>query len=138
MRRLNVRRAQIEEYKQKRLFAINFKPQKPPLEKGELLLLQLVKTEALKSNKQRGRIEFALKFDHFEEDHDGSLSRKHWPSERRRWKWILHCSSIKHIKPFSLEELNLSRSYGGQDNARYIDAEDEKMILQHISKNGQP
>ena len=122
MRRLNVRRAQIEECKQKQLFAINFKPQKPPLEKGELLLLQLVKTEALQSGKQSGRIEFALEFDHFEEDHDGSLSRKHWPSEDRRWRWILHCSSIKPVKQFSIEELNLSRSYDGQDNARYIDA----------------
>jgi hypothetical protein len=135
MRRLNVRRAQIEECKQKRLFAINFKPQKPPLEKGELLLLQLVKTEALLLGKQSSRIEFALGFDHFEEDHDGSLSRKHWPSERRRWRWILHCSSIKHFAPFSLEDLNLSRLYGGQDNARYVDPADEKLILRHISEN---
>src|SRR5260370_42680294 len=84
----------------KRLFAINFKPQKPELQKGELLLLQLVKNEANRYGKLHGRIEFALEFDHFEEDRDGSISRKHWPSERRRWRWIVHCSSIKHVAPF--------------------------------------
>src|SRR5579859_6630779 len=85
MRRLNVRQAQIQECTKKRLFALNVKPRTPELEKGELLLLQLVKNEALQSSKLHGRIEFLLEFDHFEEDHDGSLSRTHWPSERRRW-----------------------------------------------------
>ena len=133
MRRLNVRQAQIEECKRKRLFAISVLPRKPELQKGELLLLQLVKREASQAGKLHGRIQFVLEFDHFEEDHDGSVSRRHWPSENRRWRWIIHCSAIKDVTPFSLEDLNLSRSYGGQANARYINPTDEKRIMRHIS-----
>src|SRR4051794_8471417 len=85
MRRLNVRLAQIDECIQQSMFAIGFRPQSPELQPGELLLLQLVKTEAAKWGKRHSRIDFALVFDHLEPDHDGTISRLHWPKENRTW-----------------------------------------------------
>lgn len=132
MRRLNVRAAQLEVCREKKLFALHSSPRRPELEKGELLLLQLVKTEATQLGKSHSRIEFALVFDHLERDYGGKLSQEHWPSEGRVWNWIVFCSETIPTKPFSLEDLDLSKDYGGQDNARYIDPKDEKVILRYI------
>ncbi|HZH32308.1 MAG TPA: HNH endonuclease [Pyrinomonadaceae bacterium] len=132
MRRLNVREAQINECIKSAMFAIDFQPQTPELQPGELLLLQLVKQDAVKREKLNSRIDFALKFDRLERDYDGSISRKHWPNEGRIWNWIIYCSATIPTIPFSLENLNLSRSYDGQDNARYIAPEDERQIMQFI------
>lgn len=93
MRWLNVRSAQIDECIQQSMFANSFRPQNPELYAGEPLLLQLVKEDARKQGKGHARINFALIFDHLERDHDGSISRAHWPAEQRVWDWIVYGSA---------------------------------------------
>jgi len=114
------------------MFALRTRPQNPDLEKGELLLLQLVKTDAIRLGKVHARIEFALVFDHLEPDYGGTLSRKHWPAEGRVWNWIVYGAATISTKPFSLEDLGLSQDYGGQDNARYVSPKDEILIKTYI------
>src|SRR5579884_3619259 len=128
MRRLNVRSAQIDECIQKSMFALSFKPHNPELQPGELLLLQLVKAEATRQGKLHSRINFALVFDHIEPDHDGTISRQHWPKENRTWLWIVYGSATIPTIPFSLEDLHLSIDYDGQTNPRYIEPQDEQRI----------
>ena len=111
------------------MFAMSFRPRNPELQPGELLLLQLVKQDARRLNKVRSRVDFGLVFDHLEPDHDGSISRSHWPQEGRTWPWIIYGSATVPTIPFSLENLRLSRTYEGQDNARDIDPVDEQVIL---------
>ena len=132
MRRLNVRLAQIEECIRSSMFALDVRPADPALEPGELLLLQLVKQDAIQSEKLRTRIDFALVFDRIEPDIDGSVSRHHWPNEGRSWKWIVYGLMTVPAIPFSLEDLNLSRTYVGQDNARLINPVDEARIRPFI------
>jgi 5-methylcytosine-specific restriction endonuclease McrA len=110
------------------MFALSEMPKNPELQPGELLLLQLVMTDAVRFRKTRERINFALVFDHLERDHDGSISRKHWPTEGRTWNWIVYGSATVPTIPFSLEHLNLSKNYTSQNNARYIDPIDEAEI----------
>ncbi|HET8669078.1 MAG TPA: hypothetical protein VFM05_00180 [Candidatus Saccharimonadales bacterium] len=118
MRRLNVKQSQIDECIQSSLFAFGVKPQNLELQPGELLLLQLVKREAARLGKLKSRIDFALVFDHLEYDHNGTISRLHWPNADRIWPWIVHCSATIPTIPFSLAHLDLSENYEGQDNAR--------------------
>lgn len=132
MRRLNVRPAQIDECIQKSMFAFSVRPQNPELQPGELLLLQLVKAEAVRLGKLRSRIDFALVFDHIEPDYDGTISRLHWPRENRTWPWIVYGSATVPTIPFSLEALDLSTDYDGQTNPRYIEPRDERLILPYI------
>ena len=106
MQRLNVEQTQIRECIEQSLFAIN---QTPHLQKGEILLLQLVKRDASKLGKLNARIEFALVYDHCEYDHTGEISRQHWPQAGRTWKYILRCSDTIPTVPFSLENLLLAR-----------------------------
>ena len=61
MQRLNVRQSQIRECIERSLFAVD---RLPPLQKGEILLLQLVRSEVLELGKLHSRIEFALMYDH--------------------------------------------------------------------------
>lgn len=128
MRRLNVRFAQIEECIQKSLFALPNLPASPPLERGEELLMQLVLEDARRLRKEHQRIEFALIFDHVEEDPTGEISRRHWPSEGRTWRYILHCTETVPTIPFSLERIGLRKNYAGQLTAMYIDPDDEAKI----------
>jgi len=128
MRRLNVREAQIDECIRQAMFALSERPRNPELQPGELLLLQLVKTDADRFDKVHQRINFALVFDHLERDHDGSISRRHWPAEGRVWEWIVYGSATVPTIPFSLEDLGLSRDYMGQDNARHIAPQDEAVV----------
>jgi hypothetical protein len=132
MRRLNVRPAQIDECIQQSMFAFSYKPQNPALQPGELLLLQLVKTEAARLRKLHSRIDFALVFDHIEPDRDGTISRLHWPKENRTWPWIVYGSSTVPTVPFSLEDLDISMDYDGQTNPRYIEPRDEHLIMPYI------
>lgn len=132
MRRLNVRPAQIDECIQKSMFAFSVKPQNPELQPGELLLLQLVKDEAVRLGKLHSRINFALVFDRIERDYDGTISRLHWPKENLTWKWIVFSSATIPTVPFSLEDLDLSMDYGGQTNPRYIQPRDERLIKPYI------
>jgi hypothetical protein len=132
MRRLNVREAQIDECIQSSMFALSERPQNPEIHAGELLLLQLVKTDAVRLRRENARINFALIFERFERDWDGSISRRHWPNENRVWDWILYSSATIPTVPFSLESLGLSRPYSGQDNARIIDPSDEERIRPFI------
>jgi hypothetical protein len=131
MRRLNVRRAQIDECIESSMFALSALPS-PELQKGEPLLLQLVKQDAGKLAKIHSRIDFVLIFDYLERDFDGSISRAHWPAEGRTWRWIVYGAATVPTIPFSLEELPLAHAYDGQDNARYIDPADERLILPFI------
>src|SRR5690606_21363577 len=109
----------------------------PPLEKGEELLLQLEKSDADRLGTQRSRIEFALIYDHYEADRSGEISRRHWPDAGKTWRYILHCSGTVPTIPFSLESLQLSRSYSGQTNPMFIDPADEAKIRPYL-KGGTP
>ncbi|MEM2941630.1 MAG: HNH endonuclease [Thermoproteota archaeon] len=129
MQRLNVRQSQIKECIEKSLFAVDIRPNYP---KGEILLLQLVKNEAILLGKLHSRIEFALIYDHYEIDHSGEISRYHWPLAGKTWKYILYCSKTIPTIPFSLEDLNLSMDYEGQTNPRAINPYDEERILPYI------
>jgi hypothetical protein len=137
MRRLNVRFTQIEECIQKSLFAVPALPANPLLRRGEELLLQLVLEDAKRLGKEDSRVEFALIFDHVEEDPTGAISRRHWPHAGKTWRYILHCSETVPTIPFSLERLRLSRSYSGQLNTAYIEPEDEGRIRPFL-KGGTP
>jgi hypothetical protein len=135
MRRLNVRSSQIEECIRTSLFAIDARPQNPPLETGEILLLQLVKEDAARLGKLDRRVEFALVLDRIVKDSDGSRSRTHWPQAGKVWRFILECSETIPAIPFSLERLPLSRGYGGLGNAQYIEPPDAA-IIQSFLKGG--
>ncbi len=132
MRRLNVRPAQIDECIQQSMFAFSVRPHTPELQPGEPLLLQLVKTEAARLGKRQRRIDFALVFDHLEPDYDGTISRLHWPREKRTWPWIVYGSATVPTIPFSLEDLDLSMDYDGQTNPRSIEPRDERLITPYI------
>lgn len=114
------------------MFALSERPRNPELQPGELLLLQLVKMDANRLGKVHQRINFALVFDHLERDHDGSISRHHWPNESRTWNWIVYGLATVPTIPFSLEDQQLSRNYQGQDNARYIHPQDEDGVRRFI------
>jgi len=129
VQRLNVRQSQIRECIEKSLFAVD---QTPRFHKGEILLLQLVKTEALELGKLHARIEFALVYDHYEIDHTGAISRQHWPQAGKAWKYILVCSNTIPTIPFSLEALPLSNKYAGQTNPLAITQEDEAVISSYV------
>ncbi|MBW2004382.1 MAG: HNH endonuclease [Deltaproteobacteria bacterium] len=132
MQRLNVRQSQIRECIEKSMFAVDRLPSNPPLHNGEILLLQLVKQEAIFLGKLHSRIEFALLFDHYEIDHTGEISRYHWPLAGKTWKYILFCSRTIPTVPFSLEDLPLSFDYAGQANPRAINPADESSMLSYI------
>jgi hypothetical protein len=132
MRRLNVREAQIDVCIRESAFALPVLPQDPSLEPDEVLLLQLVKSAAQQTGNLQSRINFALIFDHYDRDYDGSISRKFWPSEGRTWEWIIYGSATVPTIPFSLDSLNLSRDYQSQNTARWIDPEDEAKITPFI------
>ena len=129
MQRLNVKQAQIKECIERSLFAVDTVPR---FTKGEILLLQLVKQEAIFTGKLHSRIEFALIFDHYEVDHTGEISRSHWPLAGKTWKYILFCSKTIPTIPFSLEDLPLSADYGGQTNPRAIHPGDEQKLFHYI------
>ena len=79
MRRLNVQQTQIEECIRLSMFAVDMLPVNPPLQRGEELLLQLVKADAVKLGLESKRVQFALIFDHVRPDPTGEISRQHWP-----------------------------------------------------------
>lgn len=136
MRRLNVQFSQIEECIRLSLFAVDMLPQNPPLERGEELLLQLVKADADRLRKLDSRIDFALIFDRVEEDRTGDISRLHWPNAGKVWKYILHCSETVPTVPLSLERLKLNRDYAGQINPMYIEPNDAVVVGAYIKGRG--
>lgn len=138
MRRLNVKLAQIEECIRTSLFAVEALPRTHPLEKGELLLLQLVLDDARRLGKEDSRVDFALVFERAEPDPDGSLSRAHWPNAGKTWRYILRCSETLPTIPFSLEKLRLSQDYGGQVNPAYIEPADAAKIRPYIKGGVEP
>ena len=133
MRRLNVRFSQIDECISTSLFALDNLPRNPPLESGELLLLQLVKEDAERLGKLASRVEFALVFERAVEDTDRSRSRLHWRNAGKTWRYVLECSDTVATIPFSLERLGLSRNYAGQGNAVFIDPADEAIIQPYVT-----
>lgn len=132
MRRLNVQFSQIEECIEKALFAVDGMPRNPPLEPGELLLLQLTAADATRLGKRDARIEFALIFDHAIPDLDGSISRKHWPKAGKTWRYILVCRDTIPAIPFSLETLALKHNYAGQSQCVHINLGDEARIRSYF------
>lgn len=131
MYRLNVAAEQIEECIRQGMFALTFKPQ---ISAGEILLLQLKKSDWEAQGSVGGRIEHALVFQRAEQDQEGLLSRKHWPNAGKIWPWIIYSSAVLDIEPFSLEELPLHREsrYQAQANPVRIDPEDEAIITPFI------
>ncbi len=134
--RLNVQETQLEVCVREKLYAIERPPRNPEIQKGDLLLLQLVSTDARKLGKENARVEYALVFDHYEEDYNGIISNHYWPRARRTWRWILHCNGIITTAPFSLENLNLYHDYAGQTNPKHIKPEDADKILPLILSYG--
>jgi 5-methylcytosine-specific restriction endonuclease McrA len=134
--RLNVRETQIQSCIRHKKFAIAVKPRSPEIDKGDYLLLQLVASDASRLSKRNSRIEFALIFDHYEYDPDGSKSRLYWPDADKTWPWIMHCSDIIPTVPFSLENLRLEKNYGGQTNPLYIRPRDFEKVLPFILRFG--
>jgi hypothetical protein len=114
------------------MFAVDMLPVSPPLQRGEELLLQLVKADAGTLGKLNSRIEFALIFDRAVPDPTGAISREHWPEAGKTWRHILYCSETVPTIPFSLERLALSKDYGGQTNPMHIDAADQQRIRPYI------
>jgi hypothetical protein len=72
MYRLNVAAEQIEECVRKGMFALSFRPQ---IEVGEILLLQLKKSDWKLQGEKGGRIQYALVFEHVEHDSEGKIAR---------------------------------------------------------------
>jgi hypothetical protein len=138
MRRLNVRFSQLDECIQMCLFAIDSLPKQHRLERGEVLLLQLVLEDARRMGRLDRRIEFALIFERAVPDPTGSRSRQHWPNAGKTWRWILEYSDGVATIPFSLERLGLSRSYAGQSNPEYILPQDEARIRPYLKGETQP
>lgn len=131
MYRLNVAAEQIEECVNKGMFALSYKPQ---IEVGEILLLQLKKSDWRLQGATGGRIQHALVFQRCEHDQEGNISREHWPNAGKTWLWILYSSAALEVTPFSLEDLPLAREshYQAQSNPVQIDPEDEAIILPYI------
>ena len=133
MRRLNVKASQLAACVKYCMFALANPPERPKLQREEVLLLQLVKEDARVLGKLNSRIEWVLIFHHIVRDFDGIKSREYWPDADKKWSWLLSCSqSLRVARPFSLENLSLVEDYGGQDNARLINYEDEAKILTNI------
>lgn len=129
MRRLNVQSSQIEECIRRSMFAIS---QRPTIEPGELMLLQLTKQDAQREGKLDRRVEYVLEFDHAEADPDGRISRAHWPDADRTWPWIIYGRRTLPTVPFSLELLPLEGTYANQQNPVTISPRDEEVILPFI------
>ena len=138
MRRLNVQFTQIEECIRTSMFAVDMLPVSPPLQRGEELLLQLVKVDAAARGELDRRVQFALLFDRAVPDTTGAISREHWPSAGKSWKYILYCSETVPCLPFSLERLGLSKDYSGQTNPIYIEPQDEARIRPYLKGGTQP
>lgn len=132
MRRLNVRFTQIEECIEKAIFAVDSLPRNPALQRGEILLLQMVKNDAARLGKLSMRVEFGLVFEQVQHDPTGALSQKHWPRAGKVWKYLLLCSETVPAIPFSLEQLDLSQDYSGQNQCALIAAEDEPAITEYL------
>jgi hypothetical protein len=132
--RLNVKEAQITECIRSKKFAFLNKPRNPEIQRGDMLLLQLVEADARRLSKSKARIEFALVFDHYEEDYDGSISRYFWPNAGRTWRWVLHCSDIIPTIPFSLSSIDLHNEYSGQANPRLISLQDALKITPYLMR----
>jgi hypothetical protein len=134
--RLNVRETQIQSCIRHKKFAIAGRPRNPEIEKGDYLLLQLVATDASRLSKGNSRIEFALIFDHYEYDSDGSISRHFWPDADKTWPWIIDCSDILPTVPFSLENLQLIHNYAGRTNPIRIQDDDVSKVEPYILRYG--
>lgn len=132
MYRLNVAAEQIEECVRKGMFALGYRPQ---INVGEVLLLQLKKSDWKLQGATGGRIQHALVFQRCEHDQEGKISKEHWPNAAKAWPWIIYSSAVIDVTPFSLEDLPLTREshYQAQANPVQIDPEDEATITPFIN-----
>jgi hypothetical protein len=131
MFRLNVAAKQIDECVNQGMFALSSKPK---IRVGEVLLLQLKKSDWQAERSSGGRIRYALVFQHVEPDAEGKISKRHWPDAGKTWPWILYSSAVLNVKPFSLEALPLSREshYQSQANPVRIEPADEAVIVPYL------
>lgn len=120
------------------MFAVDALPANPPLLKGEVLLLQLVLDDARRLGMTARRIEFALIFERAQRDVTGAISREHWPAAGKEWRYVLFCSRTVPCLPFSLENLGLSRNYGGQTNALLLEPTDEAKVKPFVQGGAFP
>lgn len=134
MRRLSVKAAHMNVCIEKSVYAL--KPEKPHLQRGELLLLQPDKIEAARQRIQHCRTNFALVFDHIAYDRsyddDTTIIRHLWPNASPNWRWILYGSATIPTIPFSLNDLNLSKRYDEFTPYPVIKKEDEEIINRYI------
>jgi hypothetical protein len=91
MFRLNVGAKQLDECVERGMFALHARPRIQP---GELLLLQLNKSDWQAQGAEGGRIRHALVFQRAESDPLGEISKKHWPDAGKTWRWILYSSAV--------------------------------------------
>lgn len=94
MYRLNVRENQLDECVKSGMFALPYRSQ---IEVGEILLLQLRKTDWIAQGAVGERINWALVFQRYEYDEDGTISRQHWPNAGRTWPWIIYSSAVLEL-----------------------------------------
>lgn len=134
MYRLNVGIEQIDECVRKGMFALTYEPK---ISVGELLLLQLKKSDWKSQGANEGRIKYALVFQRAEHDQEGHISKRYWPNAGKTWQWIVYSSAVLETKPFSLENLPLTREshYQAQANPAQITPEDEIIITPYIKWN---
>lgn len=132
MRRLNVNAAHLNTCVEMSMYAVPGKG-KPQMERGELLLFQLNKMDAIQRGIEHCRTDFALVYDYIAED--PNAIKQLWPDAPSEWKWLLYGSATIPTISFSLDDLNLSKSYsapGMTNPAPIIKPEDEEKIGHYI------
>src|SRR5436305_2976217 len=134
MWRLNTQETQIDICIEKSVYAISRPRKNPAMYPGELLLLQLVENKIKHRHRLKYKINFAIVFDHLEQDIDGTLSRLYWPDAGQTWPWVIIGSATIPTVPFNLEDLGL-KSYKWIDNPRHIDKEHEAIIQPYVQWN---
>lgn len=129
IRKLNVQAAQLEQCVRLSMFALPSLPKSPPLEHGDILLLQVVKKDA---RDRHSRIRFALVLDRVYEDVAGE-SERIWG---RHWRYILRASATIPTIPFSFEDIQgLRGRYVQQGNITSGGAllpEDESLVRPYL------
>jgi 5-methylcytosine-specific restriction protein A len=109
------------------MFAMDYVPRRHPLQKGEILLLQLVLSDAPKPSE---RIRFALVFERIVEDSNNE-SERIWG---QHWEYLVYGSNVISTIPFSLPEVPaIGRSYAGQTQCLLLNPEDEALIMPYLN-----
>jgi 5-methylcytosine-specific restriction protein A len=109
------------------MFAMDYVPRRHPLRSGEILLLQLVLSDAPSRSE---RIRFALAFERIVEDLNNE-SQRIWG---QHWKYLVFGSEVISTIPFSLPEIpGISGSYAGQTQCLLLSPEDEALVMPYLN-----